>query len=121
MANTVVWVDIPAVDLDRALRFYSAVLGVAIPKDVFPGGALGVFPHEGNDVGGCLFHKADAPPGDKGPLIYLNCNGRLDEAEAAVVPHGGKVIEPKHSIGPHGFRSVILDSEGNRVGLHSMT
>ena len=52
-------------------------------------------------------------------MIYLNANGRLDEALAAVATHGGKVIQSKHAIGPFGFRAIIIDSEGNRVALHS--
>ena len=46
--------------------------------------------------------------------------GRLDEAEALVAPSGGTVLEPKHAIGPHGFRTIIRDTEGNRMALHSM-
>ena len=52
-------------------------------------------------------------------MIYLNVNGRLDDAIAAVAAHGGKVIQPKHEIGPFGFRAIVLDSEGNRIALHS--
>jgi predicted enzyme related to lactoylglutathione lyase len=52
-------------------------------------------------------------------MIYLNANGRLDDAIAAVAPNGGKVVQPKHPIGPFGFRAIINDSEGNRVALHS--
>ena len=52
-------------------------------------------------------------------LLYFNCEGRLDEAIAVVEPNGGKVLEQKHQIGPYGFRAVVLDSEGNRIALHS--
>jgi predicted enzyme related to lactoylglutathione lyase len=52
-------------------------------------------------------------------MVYLNANGRLDDAIASVVANGGKVLQPKHPIGPFGFRAIILDSEGNRVALHS--
>jgi predicted enzyme related to lactoylglutathione lyase len=52
--------------------------------------------------------------------MYLNAQGRLDEAVAAVAPNGGKVLKPKHNIGPYGFRAIVLDSEGNRIALHSM-
>jgi predicted enzyme related to lactoylglutathione lyase len=61
----------------------------------------------------------DHAPSTQGPLIYLNCAGRLEAAETAVVPNGGKVLEPGHQIGPYGHRAVVLDSEGNRVALHS--
>lgn len=120
MAHQVVWCDIPVVDLDRAIRFYSAVLGASIKKEEFPGMAMAVLPHEGNDVGGCLVSHPDNKPSDHGPLLYFNAQGRLDQAIAAVAANGGKVLQPKHAIGPYGFRAVVLDSEGNRVALHSM-
>lgn len=119
MANQIVWVDIPCLDLDRAIQFYSAVLGCTVKKEEFPRFAIGIFPHGENDVGGCLFVSPEASPSDQGPLLYLNCQSRLDDAVAAVIPNGGKVLQPKHPIGPHGYRSIILDSEGNRIALHS--
>ena len=120
MANQIVWVDIPVLDLDRAVSFYSAVLGSPVQKQEYPGMSIGLLPGSDPDVSGCLFTKDDERPSDRGLLIYLNAQGRLDEAVAAVEPNGGKVVQPKHQIGPYGFRAVILDSEGNRVALHSM-
>jgi predicted enzyme related to lactoylglutathione lyase len=119
MANQLVWVDIPVLDLDRAIAFYSAVLGKAIKLQEYPGFKIGLLPSEGDETGGCLFVSPKDKPSDHGPLIYLNVEGRLEQAEAAVVPGKGKVLEPRHQIGPHGFRTVILDSEGNRLALHS--
>ncbi len=119
MANSVVWVDIPVVDLDRAMQFYSAVLGQKVIKQEYPGMAIGLLPGYDSDVSGCLFSKADEKPSATGPLLYLNAEGRLDEAVAAVEANGGKVLIPRHPIGPHGHRAVVLDSEGNRVALHS--
>ena len=106
-------------DLDRAIRFYSAVLGSPVEKQEYPGMAIGLLPCVDSGASGCLFTKADEKPSDKGMLVYLNAQGRLDEAVAAVTANGGKVVEPKHQIGPHGFRAVIHDSEGNRIALHS--
>lgn len=119
MANSVVWVDIPVLDLDRAIRFYSAVLNGEVTKQEYPGMAIGLLPGYDSDVSGCLFTKADELPSVTGPLLYLNAAGRLDEAIAAVEPNGGKVLEARHQIGPHGYRAIILDSEGNRLALHS--
>ena len=119
MANQIVWVDIPVLDLDRAIRFYSAVLGGEVLRQEYPGMAIGLLPGYDSDVSGCLFIKNDEPPTATGPLVYLNAQGRLDEAVATVEPNGGTVLQPPHPIGPHGFRAVILDSEGNRVALHS--
>lgn len=119
MANQVVWVDIPVLDLDRAIKFYSAVLGFPVSKQQYPGMAIGLLPGEDPDATGCLHVSETDSPSDHGPLVYLSCKGRLDEAIAAVEPHGGKVLKPKHPIGPFGFRAMILDTEGNRVALHS--
>ncbi len=119
MANQIVWVDIPVLDLNRAMRFYSAVLGKPCEKQEFPGMAFALLPHADTDVSGCLFTMDNEKPSTTGPLIYLNAQGRLDEAIAVVEPNGGKVMIPKHQIGPHGFRAVIHDSEGNRIALHS--
>lgn len=119
MANAVVWIDIPVVDLDRAIQFYSAVLGQSLMKHEFPGMTIGLLPHAENEVGGCLFCDPERPPSAEGPLVYLNVQGRLDAAEGEVVSHGGKILQSKHAIGPYGFRTVLLDSEGNRVALHS--
>jgi uncharacterized protein len=119
VANQVVWVDIPVLDLDRAVRFYSAVLGGAVQKQEYPGMTIGLLPGYDSDVSGCLFTKGEEKPSSSGLLIYLNAQGRLDEAVAAVESNGGKVLQPAHPIGPHGFRAIILDSEGNRLALHS--
>ena len=119
MANQIVWCDIPVLDLDRAVKFYSAVLGQDVKKQDFPGMTIGVLPHNDGEVGGCLFTSAEEQPSAKGIMIYLNANGRLDDAIAAVTPNGGKILKPKHPIGPFGFRAVVIDSEGNRVALHA--
>ena len=119
MTNQVVWADIPVVDLDRAIRFYSAVLGSPVKKEPFPNMTIGVLPHADADVSGCLYRSDTDMPSAQGPLLYFNCEGRLDEALATVEPHGGKVLQARHSIGPYGFRAVVLDSEGNRIALHS--
>jgi uncharacterized protein len=121
VANQLVWFDVPVLDLDRAIRFYSAVLASDIAKQEHPEMTIGLLPGERGDVSGCLFlaSNADEKPSGNGLLIYLNVQGRLDEAEGAVETNGGKVLQSKHQIGPYGFRAVILDSEGNRIALHS--
>jgi predicted enzyme related to lactoylglutathione lyase len=117
--NRAVWFDIPATDLDRAAAFYSAVLGVRVDKETFGDSSIGVIEHEEGN-GGCLVPNHEEVAAG-GVLIYLNVDGRIRHAVSQVVPHGGTVVKPIHSIGPHGYRAVILDSEGNRVALHSNT
>jgi predicted enzyme related to lactoylglutathione lyase len=115
--NRAVWFDIPVSDLERAASFYRAVLAIQMHREQFQGGAFYVLEHAGGN-GGCLI---DSPSevGASGVLVYLNVDGRIRNAVTEAEQRGGKVIEPIHPIGPHGFRAVIRDSEGNRVALHS--
>jgi uncharacterized protein len=116
--NRAVWFDIPVSDLKRAARFYSAVMGIEVEEMKYEGGAFCVFEHgEGN--GGCLILDKDAITADKGILVYMNVNGRIRDAVTQAEVQGGSVVEPVHAIGPHGFRAIVIDSEGNRLALHS--
>ncbi len=119
MANSVVWVDIPVLDLDRAMAFYSTVLGTELATSEYEGFKMGFLPGQGGEVSGCFYVAEEVKPSDQGPLVYLNADGRLDEAEAAIAPAGGRVLQAKHQIGLHGFRVVFVDTEGNRLALHS--
>jgi len=122
MSHRFVWVDIPVADLDRAIAFYRAVLGCEVTREGGAGFTFAVLEHVGSDIGGCLVPASgDAAPALGGPLVYLNVEGRIADAERAVAANGGRVLQPTESIGPHGHRAIVVDSEGNRVGLHSMT
>ncbi len=116
--NRAVWFDIPIADLDWAVSFYSKVLAVGVSKEKFEEFEFGVLHHEDGN-GGCLVPHPDQITSTGGILVYLNVNGRIRDAVAQVTEHGGKIVQETHSIGPHGFRALILDSEGNRVALHS--
>src|ERR1017187_4935933 len=120
MANQFVWVDIPVLKLDRAIRFYSAILGMEVEKNEYPGMTIGTLPHKDGEVGGCLYLTDKIKPSTDGPLVYLNVHGRMDEAVDAVEPSGGRILQPKESMGPYGFRGIFLDTWGTRIALHSM-
>ena len=117
MAHTICWFDLPVLDLERATNFYSHVLNAKL--EIMSEMACAVFPHQDNDVGGCLYKDDDVKPSANGILVYFNVNGRLDAAILEVTKHGGQILKEKHAIGPYGIRAIILDSEGNRVALHS--
>ena len=121
MSNQIVWCDIPVTNLDRAVKFYSALLGKPVTKQSFSGMDFGLLPDADTSVSGCLVVSKEAKPTADGPMIYRNCDGRLALAIAVVDLNGGRVLQPRHPIGPHGFRAIVLDSEGNRIALHSMT
>ena len=120
MSHSFVWVDIPVVDLPRALAFYSGIFGRQVTLEGGPGFQFGLLPHANDDVAGCIYvADAENAPSRTGPLIYLNVEGRMDEAVQAAARLGGQVLKSPHPIGPHGWRAIVLDSEGNRVALHA--
>ncbi len=118
--NRAVWFDIPVADLDRAAAFYAAVLGIKVQKEQMPGGAFCVLEHH-NGNGGCLVNGEPDTSPSRGILVYLNVDGRIRDAVELVERKGGRVLQPVHGIGAHGFRAIVVDCEGNRIALHSMT
>ena len=118
--NRAVWFDIPVADLDRANSFYAGVLDIDVSTETFGDITFSILEHsDGN--GGCLVTRPEEIAPDTGILLYLNVNGQIKDAMTKVEPLGGTIVESTHPIGPHGFRSIIRDSEGNRVVLHSIT
>lgn len=124
MAHALNWFEIPVADMARAMRFYAALTGRPLRHEAFggPGEELAVFDYgQGQDVGGALIKNAHAQPAVQGTLVYLNAEPRIDDWLARVVPAGGQIVVPK-TVLPEGmgFFAHIVDSEGNRVGLHAM-
>jgi hypothetical protein len=120
--NRVVWMDIYVDDLDRACAFYEAVLAIECTRESFGEVDFAVLEHKDGN-GGCLVPR---PEGQKNPnwysvMVYLNADGRIRDAVAQVEKLGGRVALDVHPIGPHGFRALIEDSEGNPIALHSNT
>ena len=119
--TAVTWFQIPATDLQRAKRFYDAIFEAELKVMDF-GGPMAIFPYESPGVGGCVFAGGDTHPSPHGTLIYLNAEGRLDRTLELVARAGGRVDTPKEKISDQiGYVAHIIDSEGNRVGLHAMS
>jgi uncharacterized protein len=121
MAHTINWFEIPAADFDRAVHFYNTILNIEIRKAEFMGVPNGFFPMEGDEVGGAIVQGKDWIPGTTGTAIYLNAGdeNNLDKVLERVEPAGGKLLMSKTDIGDPGFIGTILDTEGNRVGIHA--
>ncbi len=118
--NRAVWFDIPVADLERAATFYAHVLACKVDTMSFEDTEFGAIEHsDGN--GGCLVVAPDWITSEGGLLLYMNVHGRIRDAVGKITTHGVKVVQEIHAIGPHGFRAVVLDSEGNRIALHSET
>jgi len=115
--NRVVWVDIAVADLSRSITFYEAVLSCKVHREKFGDWEFGVIDHQDGN-GGCLIVDPEKVC-EKGFLVYLNAEGRIRDAVAKAKANGGTVLKDVESIGPHGFRAIIKDSEGNRLALHS--
>jgi predicted enzyme related to lactoylglutathione lyase len=120
MANALNWFEIPASDIKRAGKFYGTILGADLTiAEMMPGYQMAMLPGE-DGVGGALLQGEGYTPSTEGSLVYLNGGEDLAVALGRVEGAGGKVLVPKTSIGENGFFAFILDSEGNKVGLHSM-
>jgi uncharacterized protein len=125
MNNAISWFEIGTTDLDRATKFYEAIFGITLNPLDMPNIKMRMFPLDDmmNGVGGALvdsggFHK---PSATDGPLIYLNGNPDLQNVLDKVEAAGGKIMVPKTQISPeYGYMAVFLDTEGNRIALHSV-
>lgn len=132
MENMIVWADIPVLDLERACRFYSAVLQHPIvTMEGMPGIALPAPEQSGagqTDAGAApapmpvLFDLAvfsDRKPSGDGCTIYLNSYGDPEGMMARVVEAGGEVLQPVTDRGEMvGHIGFFRDTEGNRIGVH---
>ncbi len=119
MRDVLNWFEIPVTDIERAARFYGAIFGITLEIYRGPDFASAMFPHDGG-VGGGLVAGDGYTPHTQGSLVYLNANPDLNVVLARVKAAGGQVIKSKTDIGENGYFALILDSEGNRVALHSM-
>jgi uncharacterized protein len=119
MRDVLNWFEIPVTDIERATKFYSAIFDTTLEVFHGPDFASAMFPHDGG-VGGGLVAGDGYTPTAQGSLVYLNANPDLNIFLDRVKRAGGQVLKAKSDIGENGFFALILDTEGNRVALHSM-
>ena len=115
--------DIYVTDMDRAQAFYETVLDTKLdtmgdPND--PNVEMRAFGDDftSHGAGGALVKLEFATPGPGGSMVYFSCDDCAIE-EARVEAAGGSIVQAKYAIGDHGFVSVVTDTEGNMIGLHS--
>lgn len=120
--NPVGWFEIYVQDLARARKFYETVFATQLEKlnAPFPGIELWAFPMDPNSYGapGALVKMDGVDPGSNSTLVYFHCQDCAVE-ESRVADAGGRVDRSKMSIGEYGFISMVFDTEGNMIGLHS--
>ena len=113
--------EIPATDISRAIRFYQTILEVDIEKMEMPGMEMGVFPYQNQTVMGVIMKGEDFKPSADGVTIYLNGGNNLQTILDKVEENGGSIIVPKTAHADEsGFFALFLDTEGNKLGLHSL-
>ena len=119
--NPVVWFEIYVQDMDRAKKFYQAILDVTLTPLESPGMEMWAFAMQENGTGasGALVRMEGCSSGGNSTLVYFACADCAVEAGRAAAS-GGSVIKEKFSIGQYGFIALVTDTEGNMIGLHSM-
>lgn len=118
------WFDIYVDDMERAQAFYEAVLDTELsPMDdpTNPTAQMRAFgdDYTSHGAGGALVKLDHAAPGPGGSMVYFSCDDCAVE-EARVAAAGGSIVRPKFSISEHGWVSIVTDTEGNMIGLHSV-
>lgn len=121
--NIVGWFEIPVNDMQRAKKFYDTILKTEIKVMELGPLVMGWFPFypdKPGSPGALVLHPGNySPSASKGVLIYLSCPD-LQDCLDRVVDAGGKILLPKRQVSEHfGYMCLLLDSEGNRIALHS--
>lgn len=121
MNNPVGWFEIYVQDMPRAKAFYEAVFDTTLSQLENPGLEMWAFPMDTSTFGasGALVRMPGFPSGANSVLVYFKCADCAIEADKAIKA-GGTVQKPKMSIGPYGHIALVMDTEGNMLGLHSM-
>lgn len=121
--NSVNWFEIFAGDYQRAVTFYESILGTQLEDVSNDSGQMAMFPYDekNNGITGAVSKMEGGKPGTGGTLVYLNVEGELDGVISRIPGSGGKMVKERTAIPPHGSIALFEDSEGNLVGLHSMS
>ncbi len=119
--HAVSWFEIPTTDFERSKAFYSAIFDFEMPVMDMGPTRMGFLPHEqGVGVGGAIVHGEGVEPSADGTTVYLAGGADLSIVLDRVANAGGKVVIAKTLIAPEmGYYAIFIDSEGNKVGLHS--
>ena len=123
--NPFTWVEIYVEDMSRAQKFYETILEIQMMELPIPQGMddfqMLSFPWaEGKaNISGALVKTSMMKAGTGGTVVYFACDDCAVE-ESRIEGAGGKICQSKMPIGDYGFCSILMDTEGNTIGLHSM-
>lgn len=111
--------EIPATDFNRAVTFYENIFGWPIERCECGEEKMGFFPDSGSGLRGAISLANGFYPSSDGVLVHF-VTDQIDALLPMVEPAGGKIVMPKTNIEAegNGCFALILDSEGNRIGIH---
>ncbi|ETZ19421.1 VOC family protein [Pedobacter sp. V48] len=123
--NVLTWFEIPVADTERAKTFYETILGIEMVKRADGNDEAVFFPFDPNvvqatsgRVTGVLSKTDRNRPSGTGTVVYINASPNIQTVLDKVEQAGGKIIAPKTLI-PAGYIAIIIDTEGNKIGLHA--
>ena len=113
------WFEIPAIDFKQAVNFYNHIFGIEMIQNVTEENAMAFFPVT-KGIGGAVISGPGSVPSDIGPLIYLNGGKDLSNVLDKIEDAGGRIVMPKTLISEEaGYFAIFIDSQGNKLALHS--
>lgn len=120
-SNSLNWFEIPALDLERAKRFYETIFATQLePISEMMGMSMSMFPADPAKVGGALVKSQYHSPSSTGAWVYLNANPSIQAVVDRISAAGGTVTMPPMEIAPEiGYMAGFVDSEGNAMALHA--
>lgn len=123
LTNAISWFEIPVDNFDRAKKFYSLIYDYDMPEQMMGNSRMGflISNAENGGIGGAIVAGDGNKPAADGTLAYLNGGSDLEIVLNRVETAGGKILLPKTQISPEiGYFAIFMDSEGNRLALHSI-
>lgn len=118
--NYVSWFEIPALNFEHAVGFYNHIYNITMETTVNNEYTMALFPTENGVGGGAVVAGPGSLPSDAGPLLYLNGGSDLNNVLGKVTEAGGRIVMEKTLINEEaGYFAIFIDTEGNKLALHS--
>ncbi len=118
--NMINWFEIAVTDFERARKFYETIFNFEMTVTELQGYKMAFFPSSDGKISGAICYGEGYIPSGAGALLYLNANPDVNLILDKTVQAGGKIIVPKTLIAADaGYYAFIVDTEGNRIALHS--
>ncbi len=120
MKNAINFFELPASNHQRAVYFYENLLGQVLQRDEIQGVKMAFFKSDEKTAGGAICTGKGYTPGQRGVVFFLNGGKDMDDILKKVKDLGGRIVQPRQLISADsGYIACFIDSEGNKVGVHS--